>query len=110
MAAGDPAGDREQPGRHRGAALPLGQPAVHHDEHVLHRVLDPGLGDAERPQHPPDERDVGRVDVVERRHDAVELDPIEHLDGGGHAVGWCTGGGQSSRIRPSDLEPERGSR
>jgi uncharacterized protein YbjT (DUF2867 family) len=60
----DPPSDATQPRPDR-PLVPSSKPAMHDHEHVLRRVLEALWGHAERPQGPPHEREVLRVDRLE---------------------------------------------
>ena len=58
--------DPGEPGAHRRAPLELREPALGDDEDLLNDVIDRPLADPERPRAPPDEAEMGAVDLLER--------------------------------------------
>ena len=75
---------------------------MHDDEHVLRGILERRLGDAERAQHAPDEREVRRVDLVERRHGDLAN---QRVCDGGHSRCGCRDRGGSVTKKPLHGRP-----
>ena len=73
------------------------------DEHVLRGILERGVGDAERAQDAPHEREVRRVDS--RRRTARSTSAIQRVRHGGHSSVGVRTAAESVTEKPLHASP-----